>query len=255
MYHFLVTLSQPHTILSLLMCWAVFRLWRRRGEPHRPVRVLVISLVILAILSMPAVAHLTLLSLERYASPLAERPTDAEAIVVFSAGLYPPSGPRLEAEMDEDSLHRCLYAAKLYAQGSPCPILVSGGKVDPDAQGPTCAAVMSAFLHQYGVSASDIIVEENSGTTYENAVECARILKERQIRRVVLVVDAVDMYRAAACLRKQGIEVIPAPCHYRATVFQFSGRAFVPRPGAAVQFQRVWHEWLGSAWYWCRGRI
>ena len=100
--------------------------------------------------------HLAVLSLESYASPLEERPPEAEAIVVFSAEAYPPEGPRTHAELGEDSLHRCLQAARLYKQGPPCPVFVSGGKVDPDMPGPPNAALMAAFLSRVGVKESDL---------------------------------------------------------------------------------------------------
>jgi hypothetical protein len=62
----------------------------------------------------PAVAHVALGSLEWQYAPANEMPIDAEAIVVLSAGVRPPSGARAEAELDEDSLQRCLHAANLY---------------------------------------------------------------------------------------------------------------------------------------------
>jgi uncharacterized SAM-binding protein YcdF (DUF218 family) len=254
-YQFIVQLCQPHTLLFLLACWSLFRLWRRRADPRRRWWPLLVSLAGLTVLSLPVTAHLATRSLESYAPPLEDRPADAEAIVVFSAGVYPPEGPRARAELDEDSLHRCLESARLYAQGPHCPVVVSGGQVEPDAPGPSYAAVMKDFLQQHGVPAADLLAEENSRTTYENAVECARILKAKDIHRVVLVADAVDMRRAAACLRKQGIEVTPAPCHFRATRFRPSVFSILPSPRAAAGVQRAWHEWLGLAWYWCRGRI
>jgi uncharacterized SAM-binding protein YcdF (DUF218 family) len=254
MYRFVVELCQPHTLLLLLAGWALFRLWRKRADPRRRLWPLLVPLAGLTALCMPLTGHLALLSLESYAAPVDERPSDAEALVVFASGVYPPEGPRTEAELDEDSFHRCLLAARLYNQGSPCPVFISGGKVDPDTPGPTNAAVMAAFLGRHGVKEEDLVVEPNSRTTYENAVECAKLLREKGIRRVALVVDAVDMPRAAACLRKQGVEVIPAPCHFRATRFQFDVFSFLPSPGAAVAFQRAWHEWLGLVWYRCRGR-
>ena len=157
--------------------------------------------------------------------------------------------------MDEDSLDRCLLAARLYAEGPPCPVLASGGKVFADTPGPAYAAVLADFLEQLGVKPSDLVREEASRNTHENAVECARLLKEKGIGRVVLVVDAVDMRRAAACLRREGIVVFPAPCHFRATGFPSSVGALLPGPHAAEQVERVWHEWLGLAWYWGRGWV
>jgi uncharacterized SAM-binding protein YcdF (DUF218 family) len=255
MYRFVVDLLEPHTILSLLVGWALFRLWWKRREPNRRLLPLLLPLVALAVISLPIVVQLAVLTLECQYPPVEDRPDEAEAIVVFSGGVYAPDGPRHQPELDEDSLQRCLHAARLYAQGPSCPVLVSGGKVDPDTPGSSCAALMGEFLNQLGVKSSDLVLEEGSRSTYENAVESARMLKERGIRRVVLVVDAVDMPRAARCLRKQGIEVLPSPCHYRATSFKPSLFSIIPSPGAARGFQRVWHEWLGLVWYWCQGRI
>jgi uncharacterized SAM-binding protein YcdF (DUF218 family) len=255
MYRFVVDLLEPHTVLSVLAGLALLRLWYKRRVPGSRLLCLFVPLAALVVVSTPAVVHLAVLSLECQCAAAEERDPEAQAIVVFSAGLYPPDGCRLRAELDEDTLHRCLHAARLYAQGPPVPVLVSGGKVNPDEAGPTCAAVMGDFLGQLGVRNEDLLLEDRSRTTYENAVECAKLLKERGIRRVVLVVDAVDMPRAAGCLRKQGIEVSPSPCHYRATTFHLSLFSFIPTPGAAATFRRVWHEWLGLAWYRLLGRL
>jgi uncharacterized SAM-binding protein YcdF (DUF218 family) len=254
MYRFVVDLLQPHTVLSLLTVWALLRLLRKRKEPRRPWPALALLLA-MAALCTPAAGCLAALTLECGSSPSEQRPPEAEAVVVFSAGLLPPEAPRLRAELDEDSLQRCLHAARLYAQGPPCPVLVSGGKVDPDSPGPACASVMGELLGQLGVRPSDLLLEERSRTTHENAVECARLLRERGIRRVALVVDAVDMPRAAGCLRKQGIEVLPSPCHFRAVAFRPTPAAFLPSPGGAAGVQRAWHEWLGTLWYWLQGRL
>jgi uncharacterized SAM-binding protein YcdF (DUF218 family) len=255
LYEFTVALTEPHTILLLLIVVALYRHWRRRRDPTRRVLTLVLLLLALAVISTPAVAHLALLSLEGQFAPAAERPDDAAAVVVFAAGVLPPDGPRVRAEMDEDTLKRCLHAAAVYGQGSPIPVVVSGGLPDRDRPGPTAATVMAEFLVRLGVKESDIIREERSQTTYENAVECAALLKARGIGRVVLVVDAVDMARAAACLRKQGIDVAPSPSHFRAASFRWSIFTFIPNPGAAGAIRRVWHEWVGSLWYRLRGRI
>jgi uncharacterized SAM-binding protein YcdF (DUF218 family) len=255
MYRFVVDFLQPHTILVLWVCVALFVMWWRRGATKRRIWPVVVPLLALAVMSTPAVSYLAFLSLESYAPPLEVRPADAQAIVVFSAGMSPPEAPRLRPALDNESLNRCLEAARLYRQDPHCKVFVSGGKVEADSPGPSLAAALGEFLVQLGVEKPDLILEEQSPTTYENAVATGQLLNERQIHRVVLVVDAVDMARAAGCLRKQGIEVIPAPCHFRASRFKWSVVTFLPSPSGAAGFQRVWHEWLGMAWYWCHGRL
>jgi uncharacterized SAM-binding protein YcdF (DUF218 family) len=169
--------------------------------------------------------------------------------------MLPPDEVWDRAELADDTRLRCLYAAQLYRQGPACPVLVSGGKVDPDELGPAYAQVMAEFLQTQGVAAVDIIREDKSRTTYENAVQSAHELKQRGLGKIMLVVDAVDMLRAAGCFRKQGFEVTAAACHYRAKPFRFSLLSLVPNAGAVRNNERVWHEWAGAVWYWCWGRI
>ena len=58
---------------------------------------------------------------------------------------------------------------------------------------------------------SSIWTEERSHSTYENALYGAEVLRSHGVARIVLVVEAQSMVRAAACFRKQGIAVVPAP--------------------------------------------
>ena len=255
MYDFVVTLLQPFPLLYLSVGVATLNLWRKPREKRGRLIFLTSALVGLTLVTTPAAAYLALGSLEWQYAPLDNMPEDVQAIVVLSAGIRPSSGARAEAELDEDGMQRCLHAAALYRQKPSCTVIVSGGKVNPQSDAPPCSQVMAAFLVQLGVKAADIVQEDSSRNTYENAVQTSRLLKEREIRKAVLVVDAVDMFRALSCFRQQGLELEPAPCHYRATEFEMSFFDFVPNPGAAVHGQRAWHEWLGTAWYWLNGRI
>jgi uncharacterized SAM-binding protein YcdF (DUF218 family) len=255
MYRFAVDLLQPYPLLYLATGLAIANLWHRRRESRGRLAVVTLAFVALTLPSIPAVSHLALGSLEWQYPPAGGGPADGEAIVVLSAGVLPPDPTRGPAELDEDSIRRCLHAARLYHQGGPCPVLVSGGKVDPESPAPACAGLMRDLLLCLGVRASDVLVEDASRTTYENAVESAKLLRQHRLDRAVLITDAVDMFRAAGCFRKQGVEVAPAACHYRATRLEGSFVDFLPSPGAARGCARAWHEWLGAAWYRLWGRI
>jgi uncharacterized SAM-binding protein YcdF (DUF218 family) len=253
-YRFLVDLLQPYTLLCLLAAAAVVNLWRKRRETRRRLAWATAAVLALLVISTPAFSCLVLGSLEWQYPPLTDRPADAEAIVVLSAGTLLSDSGGQRAALDEDSMLRCLHAADLYRRGGPCPVVVSGGIVDAGDPGPACARLMYEFLAGHGVRAADLVVEDASRTTYENASECRKVLEQHGIRKVVLVTDAVDMFRAERCFRKQGVACVPAPCHYRAR-FKWSPFTFLPSPGAVSGCQRAWHEWLGSGWYWLQGRI
>lgn len=239
----------------LLMGIGIVNLWRCRREPIRRLLPVTLSYVALTVLSMPAAAHLSLGTLEWHYLPTEQRPDDAEAIVVLGGGIHPADATRLAAEMNSDTLLRCLHAAEVYSQGKPCPVVVSGGRIDTGSPSPPIALLMRDFLRDQGLNDADMIVEDQSRTTHENAVECRKLLEHRRITKVILVTDATHMFRALRSFRKQGIEAVPSACAHRATQFEWGVFDFVPSASAVQNHERTIHEWLGFAWYWFRGYL
>ncbi len=255
MYSVLVYLLRPYTLACGVTGVAIVSLWRKRQASKRHLLLLTFGFASMMILSLRAVSYLGLGSLEWSFPPLRYFPADAEAIVVLSGSFEPPDGVRLETAMGSDTLHRCLHAAEVYHRGGPRTVLVSGGNVDPGSPGPSYAQLMGDLLIKLGVDASDLRIEPNSRSTYENAVECRKLLDRSGIRKIILVTEATHMARASLCFRKQGIEVVPGACRHRATHFDLTILNFLPSPLAAVSCSDVFHEWLGLAWYRLRGRI
>jgi uncharacterized SAM-binding protein YcdF (DUF218 family) len=250
MYDFLVYLAQPHVILSLLLTIGLARLWWKCPEMRRRLLWAIVPFGLLLLLSTPVAAYLALGTLEWQHPPLTAVPDDAGAIVVLSGYVLPADQVRPEPELAADTLCRCLLAARLYQQGKPRPILVSGGQPKANEPG-THAQAMRDFLLTQGVAPADIWMEDRSRTTHENAVYSAERLRERKVGKVVLVSTASHLPRAVRCFRAQGVEVVPAGCEYQATQLA----DFLPSPSAAEKVQIAVHEWLGLLWYWLRGRI
>jgi uncharacterized SAM-binding protein YcdF (DUF218 family) len=193
-------------------------------------------------------------SLEWQCPPPREPPAHIEALVVLSGSIRTADAVRPHAEPGEGAVYRCLHAAELYRAAGGCPVVVSGGRTHGPSE-PSCAEVMRDFLTGIGVNGSDVSTEDESQTTYENAADTRRLLEARGVHRIVLVTDAAHMARAARSFRKQGLEVVPAPCNYRATTFDWSAEEFVPGPSAARESAEAFHEWVGTLCYWLTGRI
>jgi len=254
-YRLAVYLAHPYTLALGLLWLATARLWFRRRKTRARLTLLIAALVLLTAISMPAVAYLAVGTLE-WSYPLDRQlPEDPQVIVVLGGGtlLLDESGEHAIAAGDR--MVRCLEAARLYHALGRCPVLVTGGKVDPDEPGPTIARAMGDLLLSLGVRPEDLILEESSTSTYENAVESRSLLEQRGLERVVLVTDAMHMYRASRCFAAQGVEVTPSPCNQRAAYFQWSAGSFAPSPGGLMGVGAAAHEWLGIAWYWLHGRI
>lgn len=255
MYQFFVVLLQPYPLLFVAIAAALVLVWRRRVAPRGYLVMLTVPVVLLTAVNLPMVADLAVGSLECAYPPNYDRPGDIEAIVVLCGYVRPPDDDLFpEAELGADTLYRCLHAARLYHQGKPCRVIISGGKVE-GTLGPSMAETMKKFLLTQGIPEQALLMEDRALSGYENAVECGKLLSERGLARALLVTSAVHMPRAIACFRAQGVDVTPAPCDHLAGRFRLSPGGFWPSAHAAKKFQIAAREWLGLLWYRLHGRI
>jgi uncharacterized SAM-binding protein YcdF (DUF218 family) len=246
---------RPTFLFSVVLALAVANLWRRRRETRLRLFWVTAPLVALTLISIPAVAYLAVGSLEWQYEP-ADPVPDARTAVVVLAGYVRDDDGRSAPELGTDTFYRCMHAFNIYEKAPECRILVSGGQSDrASPRSPRMANVMRDFLLDQGVKPGDLLVENRSHNTHENALESAKILREKDLRRIILVTDAKHMVRALRCFRKTGLDVIPAPCNYASKNFQNRWEDFVPSPTGAAKFQEAFHEWLGLVYYWARGWI
>lgn len=253
MYGLINALLRPYTFCFVAAAGAMTLLWRRRVEPRRRLLFVALPFAVLWTISLPVVALVVRGTLRAPYVRLERRPPDAQALVVLSGDIILRDVDR--AVLGESSYGRCLHAAEVYRVGPPCPVLVTGGKVDPASPGPPAAAVMAEFLRTMGVADSDLIVEARAGSTYENAVESARELKRRGIGKVVLITEGTHMLRSVLCFRRQGVEVVPSASDAGTVPYAFSVIDLLPSPSAARDCQTVFHEWLGLTYYRLTGKI
>ncbi len=246
-------LWNPLPVLLFIIGVGLANLWWKRRDGRLRLLAVTIPYLLLVLFSTPAFIYFLRGVLEWQYPPLEGPPAEAEAIVVLGSHLVADEETPGELALDENARARCLRAAELYRADKPCPVLVSGGRASPDQ--PSVAAVMRDFLIGEGVAASNIIVEEQSSDTHENALECRRLLDEHGLHKIVLVTDASHLVRAVGCFRKQGIETVGCGCHYQSTPANRGRHIYWPHPHALERGPAVCYEWLALAWYWVRGRI
>jgi uncharacterized SAM-binding protein YcdF (DUF218 family) len=201
-------------------------------------------------------------SLEWLYLPPAELPT-AEVIVLLGGGTSPAEPPRPMVEVNGAG-DRVLYAAQLYHEGKAPVILASGGFITWLSERPsTPAGEMLELLELAGVPQEAVWLQEKSQNTYEDALYCAEMLREKGITRVLLVTSALHMPRSVALFEAQGIEVIPAPADFAVTqagwqeLSQGGLAAFLTRllPSASSLSltTNALHEYYGLLAYWLQG--
>ena len=161
----------------------------------------------------------------------------AEVIVVLGGGTESIEYPRKFVEINSAG-DRVIYAAYLFKSGKAEHLLLSGGRINwgEDEQSKSPAEDMESLLHLLGVPPNAIWLETKSRNTYENALNCKKILEERGIKDVILVTSAIHMPRAVYIFNKMEVKVIPAPTDY--TVTDATLRRLY-EPSLVVQFMNI----------------
>ena len=195
----------------------------------------------------PADMLLGLLLEARYVTGPFQPPPDLQALVVLASGVQEGRYERPYPLPDSDTFNRCEHAAWIYRRWGPLPVLACEGRYPPSG------GVMRELLQRAGVAEDMIWPEVQSRSTHENAMYGARILREHGVKLIALVVDAQSMLRAAACFRKEGIEVTPAPSEFR-TIGPLRDE-ILPNWRAIRRNENTLHEMLGLAWYRLRGWV
>jgi len=244
--------SYLQLLLSLVLFLLVIGAWSCRSvKTGKRSRLLALGMLGLFLLSWRPAAWLASRPLEGWYERRALPAGDAQAIVVLSADVRPPLPERPIPLPDNATYQRCQYAAWLHTHWRALPVLACGG-VGPYG-GQPFSTVMRRVLQGEGIPGPMIWTEEKSRSTHENAVYGAEILYSRGIRKVVLVTEAYHMPRAVGCFRKQGIEVIPAPCGFRRLDLRLG--YFLPGWKAIDENELTLHESAGLMLYWARGWI
>lgn len=136
-----------------------------------------------------------------------DRAEKADAIVVLGARVLP------NGEAEDSLRSRTLRAVALYRKGIAPTIICTGGVGDnPPAE----AKVASELAEKNGVPSNDLVLEEHSASTRENAEFAARICRERGWKRVVVVSDPYHLYRARNDFERVGLTAYTSPaleCH------------------------------------------
>jgi uncharacterized SAM-binding protein YcdF (DUF218 family) len=243
-----MTYIQPFFPLLLLTLFAA-----ALGRGNRSRRMVIASAAALFLWAWPPMAWVLTRAVESgYPLRTDFSNVDASAIVALADNVQPPGPGRPEAVADSYTYVRAKYAAWLYRNWRPLPILVCGGKLNGSPE--SAASLMRRILIGEGVPASMVWTEDDSKSTYENALLGSRILRSHGVTSIALVTHAFHMRRSERSFQRQGIRVFPAPAGY-STFQDVSYEQFVPNWRAVQANELTMHELGGLLWYHLRGRV
>ena len=262
---FLISKVLPLLVYPIgLACVLLVLIVAVRRRPRAVAALAVVALVLLYLASNHWVAYALMRSLEWRYLPQGDLPA-AQAIVVLGGGTYAAEPPRPMAEVGEAG-DRLMYAALLYQEGKAPFVLVSGGNMPwVQSSSGTAADDMASLLEMMGVPEEAIWRQSVSRNTYEDAVECARLLADHGVSRILLVTSASHMPRSVALFQKQGLVVVAAPTDFAVSYEDWQRLRTTGLDGQIVYLMpdafwlettyRALHEYFGLFTYRLRGWI
>ena len=178
------------------------------------------------------------------------------AIVLGGMAEYDNNLDRLSLRRGGDRIWQTMH---LYHVGKVDKIMIVGANGDIYDKGLNEAVQFRDILLDFGIPDTDIIIEENSKNTYQNAVESKKVLKDYpDIEKILLVTSALHMKRSKACFEKAGFLDFDTftTDHYTGEKRGYTFEQFlVPNVSNMSDWSKLIHEWVGYTSYWFAGYI
>ncbi|MHC1770519.1 MAG: YdcF family protein [Flexilinea sp.] len=223
---------------------------------------LIIALAVLLICGNQFPSALLIRSLET-AYPPFDGSKKAEVIVLLGGGTETKEYPRQIVEISGAG-DRILYGAHLINEGYGKYLLTGGRYIDwLHDTGTSPASEMAEIAVDLGVPEEQIIIQDKSVNTREEAEADAEILRGMGVDEIILVSSATHMRRAVGLYEAQGLKVIPAPTDYSfsdeewKTLTTFSWSRFytyiIPQASNMNSLETALKEYIGIAVYKMRG--
>jgi len=230
----------PGIIIILLIVSAFFikKRWKTLN--------IILALVLYSI-SIEPVKDMFITPLEdAYRVPPMESLKKYDAYIVLGGGIN-ENAPDLngEGQLSSESLPRVVDAYRLYKIEKK-PIILSGGRVYGKKSE---AQIAKKFLISLGVNERDIIIEENSRDTYENALLVKEILKNKGLNKIILITSAFHMKRSVQLFKKHFSHILPYPTGYRTSRSDYNVLSYMPNGENIAFVAYSIKEYMGIMYY------
>lgn len=154
---------------------------------------------------------------------------------------------------------RLFQALTLYHTRKIKKILISGDSGHITDRGLHEAKQMKELLIKWGLPEEDIITEEISKNTHENALETAKILRRDypEIKSHLLITSGIHMRRSRACFERQGLKcaTFSTDLYANRTGHYHWDQYIIPNVENFGQWHKLFKEMIGYIAYDMKGYI
>jgi uncharacterized SAM-binding protein YcdF (DUF218 family) len=239
-------LAMPLTLILLTLLAAAIFTPKSKGK-----KLLWTGIGLLLLFSNPFLANLALLGWEPEIKSFDEIPSTEIGIVL--TGVTNINKTTSDRTFFGKGADRITHALQLYRMGKVKKILITGGQGLNPTNTSSEAELLKRFLIMTGMPEADILIEEKSVNTRENALFTKAFLEKNGIatdQEFMLITSAFHIPRSEKCFDKVGLNTIPFPVDYYSHDLKYDLPSLIyPKAEALVHWQILFKEFLGLLMY------
>jgi uncharacterized SAM-binding protein YcdF (DUF218 family) len=223
--------------------------WRRVGR-----RLLVTSLLLLAVLGWSPLGNALMVPLEDRFPAFSDSGTEIAGLVILGGATTPYLSEARDSVALNEAAERITAAATLALRHPGARIIHSGGDATFIFGGGSESAAALRLLRELGIPDDRLLAEDRSRNTVENAVFSKEIAQPKPGERWLLVTSAYHMPRSIGVFRKAGFAVEAYPVDFRTIGPADALRPFPSIGDGLRRTDTAMREWVGLVVYWLTSR-
>ena len=239
-----------HPLFWVVLLFIIFII-KRKASKKKPF--FIAALIILLFFSNDIIVNEALLWWEP--APVIIKDIPEYKIGVVLSGITMPDKSPHDRVYIPYGADRILHTVMLYKFGKIKKIFISGGSGRISKVLKAESHDMESVFLMCGVPQNDIIIEDKSKNTHENALFTKQILKDTT-QKLLLITSAYHMRRSKACFKKVGLKVDIFPTDYLSHDRDyFSLAKILPSESAIGIWVVLLHEFIGYLTYSIAGYV
>ncbi|OOG78123.1 YdcF family protein [Algoriphagus sp. A40] len=243
---FLSFLAMPLTVVLILIIGGTVFLRKKWGK-----KMLWSGIGLLLFFTNPFLSNLALITWEPEFKSFEE--IENREIGIVLTGVTNLSKTAYDRTFFNKGADRITHALQLYRMGKIKKILITGGQGLNPVNQQSEAEVLRRFLIMTGMPESDILIEDQSKNTAQNAQFTKAFLEQNGIitdQKFILVTSAFHMYRAKGCFDKAGLKTETFPVDYYSHDVKYDIPSLIyPDVDSISYWHKLFKEWIGIAIY------
>jgi uncharacterized SAM-binding protein YcdF (DUF218 family) len=217
-------------------------------------RMVIASLVLLAVLGLAPVGNALIVPLENRFPPWDHDRGAPHGIVVLGGALSPDVSHARNAAALNEAGERLTAVAELARRYPQARIIYSGGSAAVVFDEQPEAVFALRLLESLGVAPGRVVAEDKSRNTVENARFAKALAQPKPGERWLLVTSAYHLPRSIGVFRQAGFPVEAYPVDWRTRGAADALRPFATLGDGLRRTDTAAREWVGLAAYWMTGR-